>query len=424
MSTTSRETQKIITALERAKSLEQHAEQVRPLDPGAYDPQGIPTEEPFSKTGQDLRLSDIRARLGKELPNLSSSVPFAQHERLKGNIENFIGMAQVPVGIAGPLLIRGLHAQGHFHVPLATTEGALVASYSRGMKATGLSGGVSAVCLTEGVQRSPYFKFGRLDEAGRFVGWLMGEIEAFERIVAATSRHARLLDLQPHIEGNSVILTFEYTTGDASGQNMVTLCTNAICKDIVARCPLKPEAWYVESNYSGDKKATALSFSSGRGRKVVSECVLLKDVVAKVLKSTPQAMADYWQASTLAVVQSGAIGAQGHVANGLAALFIACGQDAACVAESATGITRMQVTDEGDLYVALTLPNIMVGTVGGGTGLPTQRECLELLDCFGEGKAKKLAEITAATALCGEISIAAALSAGHFSDAHKTLGRK
>lgn len=424
MSTTSRETQKIIHALERVKSLEQHAEQLRPLAPGAYDPQGIPTEEPYTKAGQELRLRDIHARLGKELPGLSTSIPFAQHERLKGNIENFIGMVQVPVGIAGPLLVRGLHAQGHFHVPLATTEGALVASYSRGMKATGLSGGVSALCLTEGVQRSPYFKFGRLDEAGRFVGWLMEQIGAFEAIVAATSRHARLLDLQTHIEGNSVILTFEYTTGDASGQNMVTLCTNAICKDIVARSPLKPEAWYVESNYSGDKKATALSFSTGRGRKVVCECVLSKDVVSKVLKSTPEAMADYWQASTLAVVQSGAIGAQGHVANGLAALFIACGQDAACVAESATGITRMQITDGGDLYVALTLPNIMVGTVGGGTGLPTQRECLELLDCFGEGKAKKLAEIAAATAMCGEISIAAALSAGHFSDAHKTLGRK
>ena len=240
MSTTSRETQKIITALERAKSLEQHAEQVRPLDPGADASQGIPTDEPYSQAGQGLRLHYIRARLSTELPNLSSIVPFAQHERWKGNIRNFIGMAQVPVGIAGPLLMRGLHAQGHFHVPLATTEGALVASYSRGMKATGLSGGVSAVCLTEAVQRSPYFKFGRLDEAGRFVGWLMGQIPVFERIVSMTSRHARLLDLQPHIEGNSVILTFEYTTGDASGQNMVTLCTNAICKDIIARSPLKP----------------------------------------------------------------------------------------------------------------------------------------------------------------------------------------
>jgi hydroxymethylglutaryl-CoA reductase (NADPH) len=424
MSTTSRETQWIISALEGAQSLERHAAQLRPLPPGVYEEEGISSEEPYSHTGQELRLADLRRRTGRDLPALHGRLAFAEHERLRGNVENFIGMAQVPVGIAGPLLMRGLHAQGLFYVPLATTEGALVASYSRGMKATGLSGGVSAVCLTEGVQRSPYFKFDRLDEAGRFVGWVMGEIAAFERIVSATSRHAKLLDVQPHIEGNSVILTFEYTTGDASGQNMVTICTNAICKDIVSRGPLKPVAWYVESNYSGDKKATALSFSSGRGRKVVCECVLQKDVVATVLKSTADAMADYWQASTLAVVQSGAIGAQGHVANGLAALFIACGQDAACVAESATGITRMQVTDERDLYVSLTLPNIMVGTVGGGTGLPTQRECLELLDCFGEGNAKKLAEIVAATALCGEISIAAALSAGHFSDAHKTLGRK
>lgn len=424
MSSTSQETRRILGELGKPRDIERLAEQVRPLAQDAYDLRGVPGEEPYSEAGQAMRLAHLRERTGRELPHLAGTDRFAAHERLKGNIENFIGMAQVPVGIAGPLLVRGLFAQGHFHVPLATTEGALVASYSRGMKATGLSGGVSAICLTEGVQRSPYFKFDRVDEVGRFVSWLMGEIPAFDAIVSRTSRHARLLDIQPHIEGNSVILACEYSTGDASGQNMVTLCTNAICHDIVARSPIKPRAWYIESNYSGDKKATALSFSSGRGRKVICECVLLKDVVTKVLKSTPEAMADYWQASTLAVVQSGAIGAQGHVANGLAALFIACGQDAACVAESATGITRMQVSSEGDLYVALTLPNIMVGTVGGGTGLPTQRECLELLDCFGDGKAKKLAEIAGATALCGEISIAAALSAGHFSDAHKNLGRK
>lgn len=424
MSATSEGTRKVIHELRQVKSLEQFAQQVHPLK-AADVPlgDGVPTADPYSATGQQLRQKDLEQRTGRTFPHLFGASAFVDHATLKGNIENFIGMAQVPVGVAGPLLVRGMHAQGEFLVPLATTEGALVASYSRGMKACGLSGGVTAVCLTEGVQRSPYFKFERVHEVGRFVGWLMDNQDRFPAVVAQHSRFAQLLDMQTHIEGNSVILTFEFTTGDASGQNMVTICTNAICGLILQECPIKPTEWYVESNYSGDKKATALSFSTVRGKKVACEVVLKNDIVRGVLKSTPQAMAAYWQASTLAVVQSGAIGAQGHVANGLAALFIACGQDAACVAESATGITRMQVTAEGDLYVALTLPNLMVGTVGGGTGLPTQRECLEMLDCAGAGKAKKLAEIAAATALSGEISIAAALSAGHFSSAHQNLGR-
>lgn len=415
-------TRRIIRELRRIKSLDEFARQVRPLDDANLGP-GVPTEGPYTADGQLQRLADLERRTGTRPSRLAGETPFTEHAGLKGNIENFIGMAQIPVGLAGPLLVRGMHAQGEFMVPLATTEGALVASYGRGMKACGLSGGVTAVCLTEGVQRSPYFKFGSLAEVGRFVGWVADQQQRFPEIVAQHSRFARLLDIETHIEGNSVILTFEFTTGDASGQNMVTICTNALCGFILKECPVRPVEWYVESNYSGDKKATALSFSSVRGRKVSCEVVLKADIVRDVLKSTPQAMAAYWQASTLAVVQSGAIGAQGHVANGLAALFIACGQDAACVAESATGITRMQLTGDGDLYVSLTLPNLMVGTVGGGTGLPTQRECLAIMDCHGEGRARKLAEIAAATALSGEISIAAALSAGHFSEAHQRLGR-
>jgi hydroxymethylglutaryl-CoA reductase (NADPH) len=135
-------------------------------------------------------------------------------------------------------------------------------------------------------------------------------------------------------------------------------------------------------------------------------------------------MAEYWQASTVGTIQTGSIGAQGHYANGLAALFIATGQDAACVSEASVGITRMEVTADGGLYAAVTLPNLIVGTVGGGTGLPTQRECLELMDCYGSGKARKFAEICAAVVLSGELSIAAALSVGHFTSAHQKLGRK
>ena len=219
-------------------------------------------------------------------------------------------------------------------------------------------------------------------------------------------------------------MTFEYTTGDAAGQNMVTICSDQLCQFIIANTPIQPERWYIESNYSGDKKATTRAFSNVRGKKITSEVIIPKAICEKTLRTTPLQIARYCQASTLAAIQSGAIGAQGHIANGLTALFIACGQDVACIAESAIGLTKMEVNKKGDLYVALTLPALIVGTVGGGTALPTQKECLEMLKCSGAGNANKFAEICCAIALAGEISIVAAIAANHFSSAHQKLGRK
>ncbi|MCR9173716.1 MAG: hydroxymethylglutaryl-CoA reductase [bacterium] len=345
-------------------------------------------------------------------------------DKLKGNIENFIGMAQIPIGLAGPLYINGKDARGDFYIPLATTEGALVASYNRGMKACRLSGGITSVCLVEGVQRSPFFKFRNIGEVGLFIKWIHDNTENIKKVVSETSRFARLNEVNSNIEGNSVIVTFEFYTGDAAGQNMVTICTDRICRYIFKNFDIRPVEWYIESNYSGDKKATALSFSNVRGKKVAAEITIPRNIVADVLKTTPEQIEKYWISSTLAVTQSGSIGAQGHVANGLTALFIACGQDVACISESSVGVTRMQVTEDGDLYVALTLPSLIVGTVGGGTNLPTQKECLEMIDCHGVGKARKFAEVCCAVALAGELSIAAAMSVDHFTTAHEKLGRK
>jgi hydroxymethylglutaryl-CoA reductase (NADPH) len=389
--------------------------------------QDLPTERlPYG----DLDVETTRQRLdflrekGHEFPFLSGQKSFEDIENLHGNIENYIGMSIVPTGVIGPLHILGTAANGDFYVPMATSEGALVASYDRGARATRRAGGITSICLSEGVQRSPVFKFQHIADLSVFMVWALGQMDQFKTIVGQTSRYAQLSDLKVTIEANHLFLTFEYLTGDAAGQNMVTLCTDAICQYIIKECPQKPDYWFIESNYSGDKKATALSFSNVRGKKVSAEVLLSRDIVINVLRTTPEAMANYWQASTCGVIQSGAIGAQGHVANGLCALFIATGQDAACTAEAAVGMTRMQLTESGDLYTALTLPNLIVGTVGGGTSLPTQRECLELMDCYGAGKARKFAEICAAVALAGEISIAAALSAGHFSAAHQKFGRK
>lgn len=384
----------------------------------------IPLQGPYTIEGQRSRLDFLKDQTGKDLKILSNGSTFDRHEELEGNIENFIGITQVPTGVAGPIAINGSAAHGDFYVPLATSEGALVASYSRGMKACRESGWITSVCLIEGVQRSPMFKFNDFTELGEFTIWLIEHKDSFEQITRESSRFAQLNDLKLNVEGNSVILTLEFTTGDAAGQNMVTLSTNRICNFILKNTPVQPRVWFIESNYSGDKKATALSFTNVRGKKVTAEVHLKRDVVKNTLKSTPEAMAEYWQSSTLAVIESGSIGAQGHIANGLTALFMACGQDVACIAEAAVGITRMQVTEDGGLYVAVTMPNLIVGSVGGGTGLPTQRECLELIDCYGPGGARKFAEICGAVALAGEISIAAAISSGHFADAHAQLGRK
>lgn len=375
-----------------------------------------------SHNGQLDRLEFLRNR-DINLEYLSGEKDTPKAELFKGNIENYIGMAQIPVGLAGPLWINGKNANGEFFIPLATTEGALVASYNRGMKAIKLSGGISAICLSEGVQRSPFFKFENIGIVGQFIAWVYEQTNYFHELVSEASRFAKLVEIKTKVEGNSVILTFEYTTGDAAGQNMVTICTDRICKYILSNFPIEPLEWYIESNYSGDKKATALSFSNVRGKKVTSEVIIPKQVVERVLQSTPEKMVKYCRASTLAVAQTGAIGIQGHIANGLTALFIACGQDVACISESSVGITRMEVTDNGDLYTSVTLPSLIVGTVGGGTALPSQKECLEMLNSFGVGKAKGFAEICCSVALAGELSIVAAMSVDHFTRAHKKLGR-
>ncbi|HEU4717444.1 MAG TPA: hydroxymethylglutaryl-CoA reductase [Bacteroidia bacterium] len=413
-----------IGLIESLKGIHALAEEFRNKTDNVAPRDNFPIEEMASPEGKEKRLHFLKETIGASFGYLDGKKTITDFSSMKGNIENFIGMTQVPTGVIGPLRVLGTSANGDFYVPLATSEGALVASYHRGAKATQLSGGVTSVCLVEGVQRSPVFNFVDIGTAVSFLAWVYQHETKIRSIIRENSRHAELADLNANIEGNHLILTFEYHTGDASGQNMVTICTNAVCMYLVEHAPFKPVSWYIEGNYSGDKKATALAFTSVRGKKISAECVIPKIIVEKVLKTTPAAMADYWQASTMGVIQSGAIGAQGHVANGLAALFLATGQDVACIAEAAVGITRMQINASGDLYTSVTLPNLIVGTVGGGTALPTQKECLALIGCAGAGKARKFAEICGAVALAGEISIAAALSAGHFATAHQKLGRK
>jgi hydroxymethylglutaryl-CoA reductase (NADPH) len=338
------------------------------------------------------------------------------------SVENFVGTVKLPVGIAGPIRVNGLHAQGDYYVPMATTEAALVASYSRGAQLITEAGGCSAVTTREGVSRAPGFAFRTLDEAGRFIGWALAALPEMKRVADATSGYGRLKEMRVSLEGNHVYLIFDFTTGDAAGQNMATIATQAICEYIARECPVRARYAFLEANHSGDKKASAQSLIGGRGRSVTAEVTVPRRLVEERLHATPEVMARYWAMSAIGGVLSGTIGVQGHYANGLAAVYLACGQDVACVAESAVGVTRFELT-EGGLYASVTLPNLVVGTVGGGTRLPSQRACLEILGLAGAGHANAFAEVCAAIALAGELSIVGALVAGEFAQAHQRFAR-
>lgn len=347
----------------------------------------------------------------------------SQMQAYEKNIEFFIGTLKMPVGTAGPLRVNGLFAHGDYQVPLATTEAALVASYNRGANLITACGGASAMLLNEGVTRTPGFAFKSLIEAGQFVAWLVTQFDHFKALAESTTSHGKLSDVSVNIEGNHVYLVFEYLTGDASGQNMVTIATNVVFDYILTNTPIEPDYAFLDGNLSGDKKANSQTLRSVRGKKVTAEVTISAELIEKYLHTTPKKMAQFGQMTTVGGALSGTIGINAHYANALAALYIACGQDAACVAESAIGMTRMEVTEKGELYASVTLPNLMVGTVGGGTGLPSQKACLDLLGLHGSGQSQALAEVAATLCLAGELSIVGAFCAGHFSRAHHKLAR-
>lgn len=355
---------------------------------------------------------------------ISGQIPIDHSQSYKGNIENFIGFAQVPIGLAGPLLLDGTAGISQHWVPMATTEGALVASYDRGIKAGTLSGGFISRTLSNQVQRCPYFEFESLIDALHFATWIKSITPQLSAAVSEASGFAKLSSMDVLHEGNGVHVTFSFETGAAAGQNMVTLVTDKVLRQVLDQAPLKPTLFYLEANMSGDKKANFKSLSNVRGRKVICEAVISKDIIQNVLKSSAAKISKFWQTGTLAAVQSGAVGNTAHISNGLTAIFIACGQDVACIAEAAVGIVRMEAKSNGDLYASMTLPGLIVGTVGGGTGLPTQKESLELMDCSTSADVGKFAEVCCAVALAGELSIGAAIAEGHFAAAHQAHGRK
>ena len=303
----------------------------------------------------------------------------------QGNIENFTGVAQVPLGFAGPLHIKGEHAQGEFLIPLATTEGTLVASYNRGMKLLNLSGGVTCTVQGDHMQRAPVFIFESAREALAFRNWVEQHLEDLRRDAQATTASGRLTFVDTYLASKFAYLRFNFTTGDAAGQNMVGRATFAACCWILEQCPIPITRFFLESNLAGDKKASQMHLLHTRGKRVTAECVIKREVLLEVLHVEPESLACHWGVATVGSAFSGAINNGAHSANAIAAMFIATGQDVANLAEGSAGILYVELTPERDLYASMTLPSLIVATHGGGTGLPTQQECLRVLGCLGAG---------------------------------------
>ncbi len=341
---------------------------------------------------------------------------------LPGNVENFSGVAQVPIGVAGPLQINGEHAQGDFYVPLATTEGTLVASYNRGMRLLSECGGVRTTVVEDHMQRAPVFVFEDALEAREFGEWVSQHEPEIRAAAEATTRSGKLTYIGQYQVGPLRYLRVNFTTGDAAGQNMTAKATFAACEWIRANYP-------GDANYAltgaidTDKKHSHINMLLTRGKRVVAEAVISNDVLERLMGVDTEALYEYRQIHMVGGFLAGSASNSAHAANGLTAMFIATGQDVANIAESHAAITYARLLDNGDYYWSITLTSLVVGTYGGGTALPTQRECLELLGCYGAGKARKLAEICAATVLAGEISLTSAVLAGNWVSSHERLGR-
>ena len=378
-----------------------------------------------SNKAAEYRRRYLERKLGIKLDAIGSTV-IDFNKAVGRNIENPIGAAQIPIGVAGPLLIEGAYARGLFYIPLATTEGALVASVNRGAKIVTESGGARARVLKDGMARAPLFKLPSLVDALEFLEWVEAHREEIKKAAESTTRHGKLKDVQPFVVGNNVWLRFVFETGDAMGMNMATIASEAAAKYIQENFP-KAELVALSGNMCVDKKPSAVNFLMGRGKTVVAEALIKREVLSK-LGVTPEAVHEVnVRKNLLGSALAHSYGFNAHFANIITAIFIATGQDVAQVVESSMGITWTEPRDEG-LYISVTLPSLEVGTVGGGTWLPTQREALSMLGVAGSGdppgvNALKFAEIVASAVLAGELNLILALARNELARAHQALGR-
>ncbi len=356
---------------------------------------------------------------GRALPHLAgAAVP---HAEARGNVENLVGWAQVPVGLAGPLALEGESGWREVLVPLATTEGALVASVSRGMGLVARGGGAFRARVTrDELSQHPILVYPSMTEALAAAEIARRSAERFQGLVEGITKHGRLERVEPEVIGRRLLLRLVLETGDAIGINMAAHAAELCSADLAARTGA------VERFVHGqdvEKRANARALVEGRGRSVVCEAVVSRAVLAERARTTPEAMVRVLRTYALGYAQLGTQNWTVQAANVLAALFLACGQDVAYVTECATGWLDMDVDTEGNLVASVTLPSLLVGTVGGGTGQGTAAECLAILGCVGDGRARALAEVCGAAVLAGDLSLVAAFASHEFVAAHEALGR-
>ena len=339
-----------------------------------------------------------------------------------GNIENFIGVAQVPMGLVGPLRVNGEHASGVFYVPMATSEGTLVASYNRGARLLSESGGATVTVVDDAMQRAPVFVFDDARQARAFGLWVEANFAQIAAQAESSTSIGKLRNIEQYAAARMRYLRFNYTTGDAAGQNMVGKATFVACEWIVANYP-GINRYMLSGAMDTDKKHSQLNTLHTRGKRVIAEVTIPSALLQSTMNISAEALYKAQAISQVGAFMAGSNNTGAHSANGITALFIATGQDVANVAESSAAIVYADLTDNGDYYLSITIPSLIIATFGGGTGLPTQKECLELLGCSGAGKVHKLAEIIGATVLAGEISLMSAVLAGDWVTSHDALGR-
>jgi hydroxymethylglutaryl-CoA reductase (NADPH) len=361
----------------------------------------------------------VEARTGVRLPLIAACA--IASEQMRGNIENPIGSVQMPLGVAGPLLVHGEHARGTFYVPYATTEGALVRSYERGMVMLTRAGGVTARIIVDENVVCPMFSFESVADAAAFAAALPAHFEALKAEAESTTRHGRLARVDARVSGRAVIVSFYYNTADAQGMNMIVKATERASEWLVTNG--HAPRYKVFSGMSSEKRASGFLLTGGKGKTVVAGARVPAAILEAYMRITPHQIVELWHDTVVGHLQANAIGFNAHYANGLAAIFIACGQDVANVANAAVGITDYELTSDGDLYASVTLPALTVATVGGGTMLGTSAECLAMLGCAGAGQAPKFAEVVASAVLAGELSMAGAIASGEFVSAHEAYGR-
>lgn len=363
----------------------------------------------YTREMAERRREFVRAQTGAELTH--TALYSFEPSLLAGNVENFVGVAQVPIGVAGPLRIDGEQAQGDFFVPLATTESALVSHHARGMRLLDECGGVKTTLTSNALQRAPVFSFEDARQARAFAQWIDQHLTPIREAAERTTSVGKLQDVQSLVAGPHLYLRFRYATGDVAGHNVTLKATLAACHYIREAHPNKPP-FHLSGGLEGERRQAPIHNLLGRGRRVVAEARLSAEPTQRILGVSLDELAHARELCQLGQALSGSAHTSGSVASTLGALFIATGQDAANVAEAHSALIYTRRLPSGDLYWSLTLPALVIGTYGGGTSLPTQREALAMLGCYGKDKANKFAEICAAAALAGELAQAALLVHG------------